>query len=91
MPVTRSAAAARNKVQNGHEDGKASSAPSKHDEEETTMAANGKLPKTVKDDSITGADSHLQTRTAVLLLITIFLTSAAALLAVYYSFPHLEP
>lgn len=94
MPVTRSAAAARNKVQDGHEDAKASLS-SKDDGNETTsngtMSANGKLPKTVKDDTDVGSDSHLQTKTAILLLITIFLTSAAALFAVYYSFPHLEP
>ena len=33
---------------------------------------------------------HLKTRTALLLLLTIFAVSLGALLFVYYSFPHLE-
>ena len=48
------------------------------------------LPKTVKD---IGSDneSHLNTKTAVLLLVMIFACSTAALAFVYYSFPHLDP
>ena len=37
-----------------------------------------------------GESRHLRTRTAILLLLSIFALSLGALLFVYYSFPHLE-
>ncbi len=85
MPLTRSAVA-RSKVQD-----EASS--SERNAETTDALSNGnmdKLPKTVKDASKEEPDSHLSTKTALGLLVVIFLASGLALFAVYYSFPHLE-
>lgn len=84
MPVTRSAAAARSKVQKD-------STEDKQNEEETAVpeAMSAPLPKTVKDLNEEN-ESHLQTRTAVLLLVIIFACSTSALAFVYYSFPNLD-
>ena len=84
MPVTRSAAAARSKVQKD-------STEDKQNEEETAVpeAMSAPLPKTVKDLNEEN-ESHLQTRTAVLLLVIIFACSTLALAFVYYSFPNLD-
>lgn len=89
MPLTRSAVA-RNKVHLSEE----TSSQQLENEELSpngSMVENDKLPKTIKDAAKKDDDSHLSTKTAILLLILIFLGSAVALAAVYYSFPHLEP
>ena len=86
MPVTRSAVARSSKV---------------HDEQESSSTtldkqhdANGEkmLPKTVDEvkELHTEEENHLKTKTALLLLFTIFACSVSALAFVYYSFPHLE-
>lgn len=103
MPVTR-LAAARSKVQTSdseddHSTASSSSTLNKQSEDGSdlptssnvgTMAKKvGELPSTIQDvpDS---SDSQLQTSTALILLVLIFLTSAIALGAVYLSFPELE-
>ena len=89
MPVTRSATA-RNKVQKGLEHKQNEGTKTGEEEEAMSSAESCPLPKTVKD---IGSDneSHLNTKTAVLLLVMIFACSTAALAFVYYSFPHLDP
>ena len=105
MPVTRSRSAARSKVQKSdseeedHSTASSSSTLNKQSEDGSdlpvsshvdTMAKKlGELPNTIQDvpDS---SDSQLQTSTALILLVLIFLTSAIALGAVYLSFPELE-
>ena len=85
MPLTRSATS-RSKVQKSLEDKQNEEATGEEEKEEMSCP----LPKTVKD---IGSDneSHLNTKTAVLLLVMIFASSAAALAFVYCSFPHLDP
>ena len=100
MPVTRSSVKARTKVQSAEEESQTSSIQSKQNAEAEVSKDGddgdmvGKLPKTVKEAAsvtIEEDDAHLSTKTALLLLILIFLSSAIALGAVYYSFPHLNP
>ena len=88
MPVTRSATA-RSKVQKSPESKQDETQTEENPAEEKDMS--GPLPKTVKDITNDENETHLKTRTAVLLLVIIFACSTAALAFVYYSFPHLDP
>ena len=89
MPVTRSATA-RSKVQKSPEN-KQNETQTHENPAEEEKDMSGPLPKTVKDIKIDENETHLKTRTAVLLLVIIFACSTAALAFVYYSFPHLDP
>ena len=84
MALTRSA---RSKVQKNLEH-KQNEDNSGEEEAEEDMS---NLPKTVKDIGTDNTESHLNTKTAVLLLVIIFASATAALALVYYSFPHLDP
>ncbi len=89
MAVTR--AAARAKVQE-EVAGKGEQNNGEAQKDSSTMS--GKLPKTLAESKLLNEgkelDTHLRTRTAVLLLVLIFASSLAALGFVYLSFPHLE-
>lgn len=85
MALTRSA---RSKVQKNLEHKQNEDNSGQEEEAEEDMS---KLPKTVKDIGTDNTESHLNTKTAVLLLVIIFASATAALALVYYSFPHLDP
>ena len=103
MAVTRSAARAKDHQDDGGNDisnnsiesnGRQTLTDQQDSQEGNNMAAR-RLPKTIKESKLlkdgVELDSHLRTRTALMLLILIFSTSLVALGFVYLSFPHLEP
>jgi len=87
MALTRSA---RSKVQKNLEH-KQNEDKEEEAEEDMSSIKPCPLPKTVKDIGTDNTESHLNTKTAVLLLVIIFASATAALALVYYSFPHLDP
>ena len=89
MALTRSA---RSKVQKNleHKQNEDNSGEEEADEDMSSIKP-CPLPKTVKDIGTDNTESHLNTKTAVLLLVIIFASATAALALVYYSFPHLDP